>query len=155
MPALHFQIKAGKGHNLPFPLFMKCQAIDMPFTSVLICRPLWPFTPVSATFQSLWRSFHNLKDVGVVQVKVIRAEGLMAADVTGRTMTCGPNNRAVTSALLLCGAFSQVSFFRLRCMLIYLYTKKKSFADISQFLFILSEWALLEHLLGDTIKTNA
>ncbi|GLD75538.1 multiple C2 and transmembrane domain-containing protein 1 isoform X1, partial [Lates japonicus] len=32
---------------------------------------------------SLWRSFHNLKDVGVVQVKVIRAEGLMAADVTG------------------------------------------------------------------------
>ncbi|KAG8012124.1 Multiple C2 and transmembrane domain-containing protein 1, partial [Nibea albiflora] len=31
---------------------------------------------------SMWRSFHNLKDVGVVQVKVIRAEGLMAADVT-------------------------------------------------------------------------
>lgn len=37
--------------------------------------------------QSLWRSFHNLKDVGVVQVKVIRAEGLMAADVTGKTTT--------------------------------------------------------------------
>uniref|UniRef100_A0A3P9M0G8 Multiple C2 domains, transmembrane 1a n=1 Tax=Oryzias latipes TaxID=8090 RepID=A0A3P9M0G8_ORYLA len=34
---------------------------------------------------SLWRSFHNLKDVGVVQVKVIRAEGLMAADVTGKS----------------------------------------------------------------------
>ncbi|XP_024909023.1 multiple C2 and transmembrane domain-containing protein 1 isoform X2 [Cynoglossus semilaevis] len=34
---------------------------------------------------SLWRSFHNLKDVGVVQVKVIRAEGLMAADVTGES----------------------------------------------------------------------
>ncbi|XP_020508035.2 multiple C2 and transmembrane domain-containing protein 1 isoform X3 [Labrus bergylta] len=32
-----------------------------------------------------WRSFHNLKDVGVVQVKVIRAEGLMAADVTGKS----------------------------------------------------------------------
>uniref|UniRef100_A0A6Q2YSL0 C2 domain-containing protein n=1 Tax=Esox lucius TaxID=8010 RepID=A0A6Q2YSL0_ESOLU len=31
------------------------------------------------------RSFHNLKDVGVVQVKVIRAEGLMAADVTGKS----------------------------------------------------------------------
>uniref|UniRef100_A0AAY5KWQ6 C2 domain-containing protein n=1 Tax=Esox lucius TaxID=8010 RepID=A0AAY5KWQ6_ESOLU len=30
-------------------------------------------------------SFHNLKDVGVVQVKVIRAEGLMAADVTGKS----------------------------------------------------------------------
>ncbi|KAM4577140.1 multiple C2 and transmembrane domain-containing protein 1 isoform 3-T3 [Odontesthes bonariensis] len=34
---------------------------------------------------SLWRSFHNLKDVGVVQVKIIRAEGLMAADVTGKS----------------------------------------------------------------------
>ncbi|KAM6945192.1 multiple C2 and transmembrane domain-containing protein 1 isoform 2-T2 [Lycodopsis pacificus] len=34
---------------------------------------------------SLWRSFLNLKDVGVVQVKVIRAEGLMAADVTGKS----------------------------------------------------------------------
>uniref|UniRef100_A0A8C9XCI6 Multiple C2 and transmembrane domain containing 1 n=1 Tax=Sander lucioperca TaxID=283035 RepID=A0A8C9XCI6_SANLU len=33
----------------------------------------------------LWRSFNNLKDVGVVQVKVIRAEGLMAADVTGKS----------------------------------------------------------------------
>ncbi|XP_062272702.1 multiple C2 and transmembrane domain-containing protein 1-like isoform X4 [Scomber scombrus] len=34
---------------------------------------------------SLWRSLHNLKDVGVVQVKVIKAEGLMAADVTGKS----------------------------------------------------------------------
>ncbi len=34
--------------------------------------------------QSLLRSFHNIKDVGMVQVKVIRAEGLMAADVTGK-----------------------------------------------------------------------
>ncbi|KAL0979782.1 hypothetical protein UPYG_G00189590 [Umbra pygmaea] len=34
---------------------------------------------------SVLRSFHNLKDVGVVQVKVIRAEGLMAADVTGKS----------------------------------------------------------------------
>ncbi|KAJ8414945.1 hypothetical protein AAFF_G00024680 [Aldrovandia affinis] len=34
---------------------------------------------------SLLRSFYNLKDVGVVQVKVIRAEGLMAADVTGKS----------------------------------------------------------------------
>ncbi|KAG9353561.1 hypothetical protein JZ751_011679, partial [Albula glossodonta] len=30
---------------------------------------------------SLLRSFHNLKDVGMVQVKVIGAEGLMAADI--------------------------------------------------------------------------
>ena len=29
------------------------------------------------------RSLINLKDVGMVQVKVLRAEGLMAADVTG------------------------------------------------------------------------
>lgn len=28
--------------------------------------------------------FHNIKDVGFLQVKVIRAEALMAADVTGK-----------------------------------------------------------------------
>ncbi|KAL6096423.1 mctp1 [Pungitius sinensis] len=31
------------------------------------------------------RSFSNIKDVGIVQVKVMRAEGLMAADVTGKS----------------------------------------------------------------------
>uniref|UniRef100_A0A8C1GQS7 Multiple C2 domains, transmembrane 1b n=1 Tax=Cyprinus carpio TaxID=7962 RepID=A0A8C1GQS7_CYPCA len=31
------------------------------------------------------RSFFNLKDVGMVQVKILRAEGLMAADVTGKS----------------------------------------------------------------------
>lgn len=51
-------------------------------------------------FQSVWRSFHNLKDVGVVQVKVIRAEGLMAADVTGKTATLSLNSRAITSAVV-------------------------------------------------------
>uniref|UniRef100_A0A669D070 Multiple C2 and transmembrane domain containing 1 n=1 Tax=Oreochromis niloticus TaxID=8128 RepID=A0A669D070_ORENI len=34
---------------------------------------------------STLRSFFNLKDVGIVQVKVMRAEGLMAADVTGKS----------------------------------------------------------------------
>lgn len=52
-------------------------------------------------FQSVWRSFHNLKDVGVVQVKVIRAEGLMAADVTGKTVTLSLNNRAITSVVVI------------------------------------------------------
>ncbi|XP_043087502.1 multiple C2 and transmembrane domain-containing protein 1-like, partial [Puntigrus tetrazona] len=32
------------------------------------------------------RSFFKLKDVGVVQVKILRAEGLMAADVTGKSI---------------------------------------------------------------------
>ncbi|XP_039533603.1 multiple C2 and transmembrane domain-containing protein 1 isoform X2 [Pimephales promelas] len=31
------------------------------------------------------RSFFKLKDVGIVQVKILRAEGLMAADVTGKS----------------------------------------------------------------------
>ncbi|XP_030049257.1 multiple C2 and transmembrane domain-containing protein 1 isoform X2 [Microcaecilia unicolor] len=34
---------------------------------------------------NLMRSFQNMKDVGHLQVKVIRAEGLMAADVTGKS----------------------------------------------------------------------
>ncbi|XP_062269399.1 multiple C2 and transmembrane domain-containing protein 1 isoform X3 [Platichthys flesus] len=33
----------------------------------------------------LRQSFSNLKDVGLVQIKVMRAEGLMAADVTGKS----------------------------------------------------------------------
>lgn len=33
--------------------------------------------------QALLNSFSNLRDVGIVQVKVMRAEGLMAADVNG------------------------------------------------------------------------
>ncbi|KAH0628090.1 hypothetical protein JD844_008808 [Phrynosoma platyrhinos] len=43
---------------------------------------------------SLLRMFHNMKDVGFLQVKVIRAEGLMAADVTGKNYFafCGNNN---------------------------------------------------------------
>ncbi len=52
-------------------------------------------------FQSVWRSLHNLKDVGVVQVKVIGAEGLMAADVTGKIVTLSPNNRTTTSAVVV------------------------------------------------------
>lgn len=31
----------------------------------------------------MMKSLSNLKDVGIVQVKVMRAEGLMAADVNG------------------------------------------------------------------------
>ncbi|CAG05381.1 unnamed protein product, partial [Tetraodon nigroviridis] len=34
---------------------------------------------------ALLKSFSSLKDVGIVQVKVLRAEGLMAADVTGKS----------------------------------------------------------------------
>ncbi|XP_058472799.1 multiple C2 and transmembrane domain-containing protein 1 isoform X2 [Solea solea] len=34
---------------------------------------------------SLWNSFSNVKDVGIVQVKVLRAEYLIAADVTGKS----------------------------------------------------------------------
>ncbi|XP_064903039.1 multiple C2 and transmembrane domain-containing protein 1 isoform X3 [Columba livia] len=34
---------------------------------------------------SLMSMFHNMKDVGFLQVKVIRAEALMAADVTGKS----------------------------------------------------------------------
>ncbi|CAK6974608.1 multiple C2 and transmembrane domain-containing protein 1 isoform X2 [Scomber scombrus] len=34
---------------------------------------------------SVLKSFSNLKDIGIVQVKVMRAEGLMAADVNGKS----------------------------------------------------------------------
>lgn len=38
---------------------------------------------LSSPLQGALRSFSNLKDVGIVQVKVMRAEGLMVADVIG------------------------------------------------------------------------
>lgn len=41
--AVHFQIRTVKGHVLPFPHLMKCQAIDLTFSAALICGPLWPF----------------------------------------------------------------------------------------------------------------
>lgn len=94
MPAVHARSQMGtvKGHILPFPLLMKCQATAPAFPPLLIHTPFDP--PSRVTFQSLWRSFQNLKDVGVVQVKVIRAEGLMAADVTGKTATLRPSTEA-------------------------------------------------------------
>uniref|UniRef100_A0A673ADQ2 Multiple C2 domains, transmembrane 1b n=1 Tax=Sphaeramia orbicularis TaxID=375764 RepID=A0A673ADQ2_9TELE len=33
----------------------------------------------------IWKSLSNMRDVGIVQVKVMRAEGLMVADVTGKS----------------------------------------------------------------------
>lgn len=48
-----------------------------------LLRPFFSNTDVGV-FQSPLRIFHNLKDVGFLQVKVIRAEGLMVADVTGK-----------------------------------------------------------------------
>lgn len=54
-------------------------------------QPSLTLYAVPVMFQSVWRSFYNLKDVGMVQVKVIRAEGLMAADVTGKTVTVSLN----------------------------------------------------------------
>lgn len=108
MPALHLQIGTAKGHILPFSLLMKCQAVDLPFSSMLIYHPLLTYHLVLVIFQSLWRSFHNLKDVGMVQVKVIRAEGLMAADVTGKILTLVPKNRTITSYVQ--SKFSLLSF---------------------------------------------
>lgn len=35
------------------------------------------------SLKGAFKSFSNVKDIGIVQVKVMRAEGLMAADVTG------------------------------------------------------------------------
>lgn len=122
-----------KGHILPFPLLMKCQAIDLPFSSMLIWRPLWPLTPVPVMFQSLWRSLHNLKDVGVVQVKVIRAEGLMVADVTGKTLTLNPNNRTITSAVYIVKSWS-LHFSLYSCS--YIHALKNNLTNSSPFLLL-------------------
>lgn len=46
MPAVRYvlQIGTAKGHILPFPLLMKCQAIDPTFSSVLNHTPFDPPT---------------------------------------------------------------------------------------------------------------
>lgn len=53
-----------------------------------------PGPPNCSCFQGLLKSLSNLKDVGVVQVKVMRAEGLMAADVTGNQTVAGLDEAA-------------------------------------------------------------
>ncbi|NXW38681.1 MCTP1 protein, partial [Phaetusa simplex] len=54
---------------------------------------------------SLMAMFHNMKDVGFLQVKVIRAEALMAADVTGKDSFsfCDSKYRSKTGPFLEVG----------------------------------------------------
>lgn len=46
-------------------------------------KDMFLFVCAFVALQGLLKSFSNLRDVGIVQVKVMRAEGLMAADVNG------------------------------------------------------------------------
>ena len=84
-----------KKHKHPFDHFSSILRSTIPL-GVFFKHTLWDpsETFISNTdawvFQSPLRIFHNLKDVGFLQVKVIRAEGLMAADVTGKKECCSP-----------------------------------------------------------------
>lgn len=66
--------------------------------------------------QSLLKSFSKMRDVGIVQVKVMRAEGLMAADVTGNpknflmcSSSCIPFRNTLFYCTLYCDSVTQVS----------------------------------------------
>lgn len=66
--------------------------VKLSISQHILWDPLEPFLSNTdvGVFQSPLRIFHNLKDVGFLQVKVIRAEGLMVADVTGKKWCNSP-----------------------------------------------------------------
>lgn len=102
-----------KKHKYPFDnLSSILRSTVTMFPQRTLWDPLWPFfsnTDVGF-FQSPLRIFHNLKDVGFLQVKVIRAEGLMAADVTGKSRCSFPFVRAYIKQHARCTPFDDWTF---------------------------------------------
>ncbi|XP_045427704.1 multiple C2 and transmembrane domain-containing protein 1 isoform X10 [Pipistrellus kuhlii] len=81
---LELQLEEGEGHLVLLVTLTASATVsisDLPISSLEDQKErdeiLKRYSPL--------RIFHNLKDVGFLQVKVIRAEGLMAADVTGKS----------------------------------------------------------------------
>ncbi|KAM5300207.1 multiple C2 and transmembrane domain-containing protein 1 isoform 2-T2 [Ctenodactylus gundi] len=81
---LELQLEEGEGHLV---LLVTLTASATVSISDLSANPLEDQKEREEILKrySPLRIFHNLKDVGFLQVKVIRAESLMAADVTGKS----------------------------------------------------------------------
>uniref|UniRef100_A0A2K5R0V3 Multiple C2 and transmembrane domain containing 1 n=1 Tax=Cebus imitator TaxID=2715852 RepID=A0A2K5R0V3_CEBIM len=78
---LELQLEEGEGHLVLLVTLTASATVSISDLSVNSLEDQKEREEILKRYSPL-RIFHNLKDVGFLQVKVIRAEGLMAADVT-------------------------------------------------------------------------
>ncbi|XP_058132301.1 multiple C2 and transmembrane domain-containing protein 1 isoform X8 [Dasypus novemcinctus] len=81
---LELQLEEGEGHLVLLVTLTASTTVSISDLSVNSLEDQREREKILRRYSPL-RIFHNLKDVGFLQVKVIRAEGLMAADVTGKS----------------------------------------------------------------------
>ncbi|XP_011944406.1 PREDICTED: multiple C2 and transmembrane domain-containing protein 1 isoform X6 [Cercocebus atys] len=81
---LELQLEEGEGHLVLLVTLTASATVSISDLSVNSLEDRKEREEILKRYSPL-RIFHNLKDVGFLQVKVIRAEGLMAADVTGKS----------------------------------------------------------------------
>ncbi|XP_053519539.1 multiple C2 and transmembrane domain-containing protein 1 isoform X11 [Artibeus jamaicensis] len=81
---LELQLEEGEGHLVLLVTLTASATVSISELSVNSLEEQKEREEILKRYSPL-RIFHNLKDVGFLQVKVIRAEGLMAADVTGKS----------------------------------------------------------------------
>nr|BAB71547.1 unnamed protein product [Homo sapiens] len=81
---LELQLEEGEGHLVLLVTLTASATVSISDLSVNSLEDQKEREEILKKYSPL-RIFHNLKDVGFLQVKVIRAEGLMAADVTGKS----------------------------------------------------------------------
>ncbi|XP_042546752.1 multiple C2 and transmembrane domain-containing protein 1 isoform X4 [Dipodomys spectabilis] len=81
---LELQLEEGEGHLVLLVTLTASATVSISDLSVNSLEDQKEREEILKRYSPL-RIFHNLKDVGFLQVKVIRAEGLMAADMTGKS----------------------------------------------------------------------
>ncbi|XP_047634265.1 multiple C2 and transmembrane domain-containing protein 1 isoform X7 [Phacochoerus africanus] len=81
---LELQLEEGEGHLVLLVTLTASATVSISDLSINSLEDQKEREEILRRYSPL-RIFHNLKDVGFLQVKVIRAEGLMAADVTGKS----------------------------------------------------------------------
>ncbi|XP_074239610.1 multiple C2 and transmembrane domain-containing protein 1 isoform X5 [Saimiri boliviensis] len=81
---LELQLEEGEGHLVLLVTLTASATVSISDLSINSLEDQKEREEILKRYSPL-RIFHNLKDVGFLQVKVIRAEGLMAADVTGKS----------------------------------------------------------------------
>ncbi|XP_076842665.1 multiple C2 and transmembrane domain-containing protein 1 isoform X2 [Brachyhypopomus gauderio] len=81
---LNLDLEGGKGQLVLLITLTATAAVSISDLSVSLLDDPQSRREVVDRYRLL-RSFYNLNDIGIVQVKILRAEGLMAADVTGKS----------------------------------------------------------------------
>ncbi|XP_074850310.1 multiple C2 and transmembrane domain-containing protein 1 isoform X2 [Carettochelys insculpta] len=81
---LELQLEEGEGFLVLLVTLTASAAVSISDLSVTSLEDQKEREEIQKRYSTM-RMFHNMKDVGFLQVKVIRAEALMAADVTGKS----------------------------------------------------------------------